>query len=91
MTKKEHEEKIKEIFNQYMFEIADNVTLDKVHSDVISYLYNNGYNDDSSSDMFKPIIPDVNYKLSIQDVGEIPYFQLELLEDGEWFIIKAQP
>ena len=42
---KKHE-KIKEIFNGYQFEFADKTTLEKVHLDVIFYLYENGYNDD---------------------------------------------
>lgn len=83
-----YKEKIKEIFNGYQFELADKTTLEKVHSDVIFYLYENGYNDNYSSNNFKPLILDVNYKLSIEDDDKIPYLQLELLDDGKWYVFN---
>jgi hypothetical protein len=84
----EYKEKIREIFDKYQYELADKKTLDNVDSDVVFYLYENGYNDDYNSNCFKPLIPNVNYKLSIEDIDKIPYLQLELLEDGEWYVFN---
>lgn len=79
---------IKEIFEKYQYAIADKATLNNVDFDVYHYLYNNGYNSDYNSKLFKPLIPNVNYKLSIEDVDKIPYLQLELLEDDGWYVFK---
>jgi hypothetical protein len=84
----EYKEKIKKIFNGYQFELANKTTLEKVHSDVIFYLYENGYNGDYSSDNFKPLILDINYKLSIEVDCKTPYLQLELLDDGKWYVFN---
>jgi len=84
----EYKEKISEIFDKYQYELADKTTLEKVDSDVVFYLYENGYNDDYNSNSFKPLIPNVNYKLSIEDIDKIPYLQLELSIDGEWYVFN---
>ena len=84
----EYKEKIKVIFDGYQLELGDKTTLGKVHSDVIFYLYENGYNDEYDSNNFKPLIIDVNYKLSIEDIDKIPYLQLELLDDGKWYVFN---
>lgn len=80
--------KIGEIFNKYRYEPADKKTLDKVNSDIVFYLYENGYSDDYISNCFKPLIPNVNYILSIEDIDRIPYLQLELLESGVWYVFN---
>jgi hypothetical protein len=84
----EYKEKISEIFDKYQYELADKTTLEMVDSEVVFYLYENGYNDDYNSNLFKPLIQNVNYKLSIEDINKIPYLQLELLEDGEWYVFN---
>ena len=83
-----NKEKISEIFSKYQFELADSNTFDKVTDDIVSYLYDNGYDDDFNSVNFKPLIPNVNYKLSIEDIDKIPYLQLELLKDGKWYVFN---
>ena len=83
-----YKEKISEIFSKYQFELADSNTFDKVIDDIVSYLYDNGYDDDFNSVNFKPLIPNVNYKLSIEDIDKIPYLQLELLKDGKWYVFN---
>ena len=83
-----NKEKISEIFSKYQFEPADSNTFDKVIDDIVSYLYDNGYDDDFNSVNFKPLIPNVNYKLSIEDIDKIPYLQLELLKDGKWYVFN---
>ena len=83
-----YKEKIREIFEKYQFELANMNTLNKVEDEICDYLYDNGYNDNPTSINFKPLIPNVNYKISIQDIEEVHYFQLELLVDGIWYIFN---
>lgn len=84
-----YKEKISEIFDKYQYEFPDEKTLDKVHLDVISYLYENGYNDDYSSKSFKPLVPNANYRVSIEDIDKIPHLQLELWDKGKCWVFSS--
>jgi hypothetical protein len=81
---KEYRLKFAEIFSKFQFESANKKTLNNVNCDVCDYLYENGYDDKS----FKPLIPNINYKLSVEYINKIPFLQLELLDDGEWYVFN---
>ena len=59
-----------------------------VNSNDRNYMWDSTYDDDFNSVNFKPLIPNVNYKLSIEDIDKIPYLQLELLKDGKWYVFN---